>query len=340
MVRIVEDVVNVVGDSLEACLYSRYLASKPEITVVDHYTTGEYGGFYFDDKKDSAYCALFLTESQVSKIASFLPEFQTIKITEHYLKAPVKKIRFSNPYDEYITYPLTKNSFELDMDYRDNVLRHYTYEEFIAEYKDTKNITKLMKNIFSEQIYMNLIKKIGCNQWNLNQSQLEAGRLYHQLQLGCLNSEDPFNYHHPIGGASALCRALLNHPKIKIHTNTRKNIKAEVKSKTNKITYLFEYIDYYMDFMFGGFDYVKGHTDIHSKSISEYKYFRVLTPFDKQYYAYFGVDATSYKVWNEEATISSHDFGRLQLVPSQVNYRKLNDYRKIAHVSRNFKVLI
>jgi hypothetical protein len=62
---------------------------------------------------------------------------------------------------------------------------------------------------------MNLIKKIGCNQWNVNQSQLDAGRLYNMLQLGQLSSETPFQYHHPIDGISALCKELLNHPKIK-----------------------------------------------------------------------------------------------------------------------------
>jgi hypothetical protein len=340
MVQMVEDIVNVIGDSLDACLYSRYLASKPNISRIDHYTTGEYGGFYFDQIKDSAYCVLFLTDPQLSKITDFLPNLQTIQVEEHYLKAQIKKMKFSSPYDEYVTFPINRSSFELDMDYADNILKTYTYDEFIAEYREHKNITKLMKCIFSENFYMNLIKKIGCNQWNTNQSQLDAGRLYGMLQLGQLSSETPFKYHYPVNGISSLCRELLNHPKIKIHTANRKTIKAETKAQTNKITYLFEYIDYYMDFMFGGFEYVVGHTDVHSKSISEYKYFRVLTPFDKKYYSYFGVDATSYKAWNETSLITSHDFKRQLLIPTQANYRRMNDYRKISQVNRNFKVLV
>lgn len=340
MVRIVEDVVNVIGDSLEACLYARYLASKPNITRIDHYTTGEYGGFYFDQIKDSSYCALFLTDSQLSKILDFIPDLSTILIEENYLKAPMKKMRFSSPYDEYVSFPINRSSFELEMDYVDNILKNYTYDEFISEYKEHKNITKLMKSIFSDNFYMNLVKKIGCNQWNTNQSQLDAGRLYRILQLDQLSSESPFRYHYPANGVSALCVELLNHPKIKIHKADRKTIKSETKAQTDRVTYLFEYIDYYMDFMFGGFDYVVGHTEVHSKSISEYKYFRILTPFDKQYYAYFGIEATSYKVWNEVMNITSHDFKRALLIPTQSNYRRMNDYRKISLVNRNFKVLV
>lgn len=340
MVRISEDVVNVVGDSLEACLYSRYLASKPNITKVNHYTTGEYGGFYFDKNKDSAYCALFLTAGQLDKILKFIPDLDFKQVTENHLKVPVKKIKFSNQYDEYISYPLNRSSFEVEMDYNDNILKSFTAEEFIAEYKEHKNITKLMKTIFSDQLYLNIMKKVGCNQWNTNQSQLDAGRLYNMLHLGQISSETPFEYYHPVNGVSAMCEELLSDPKISVHVNSRKNIKAITKSQTNLVTYLFEYIDYYMDFMFGGFEYMKGHTDIHSKSISEYKYFRVYTPFDKKYYAYFGVDSTTYKVWNEQVVINSHSYGRMALIPSQANYRKLNDYRKVSLVSRNFKVLI
>jgi hypothetical protein len=340
MVQISEDVVNVVGDSLEACLYSRYLASKPNITRVDHYTTGEYGGFYFDEVKDDSYAALFLTSAQLLKIRNFIPNIEVKLVTENYIKAPVKKIKFSSPYDEYISYPLNRSSFELEMDYVDNVLKTFTLEEFISEYKEHKNITKLMKDIFSDQLYLNIIKKIGCNQWNTNQSQLDPSRLYNLLHLYQLSSNKPFEYYHPVEGVSSLCRELLNHNKIVVHTAPRKNIKATTKAQTNKITYLFEYIDYYMDFMFGGFDYMKGNTEIHSKSISDYRFFRIYTPFDKKYYAYFGINEVTYKSWNDPMLINSHDFGRAAFSPTQANTRKMIDYRKVSNVSRNFKVLV
>lgn len=340
MARISEDVVNVVGDSLEACLYSRYLASMPEIKQVNHYTTGEYGGFYFDEKKDDSYVALFLTSTQLDRVKEFMPTLREIPLCENYLKAPVKKIRFSNPYDEYIPYPINKTSFEVEMDYEDNILRKYTYEEFLKEYKDCKNITKLMKSVFSESIYMNLIKKIGCNQWGLNQSQMEVGRLYNILNLGQIGSDVEFKYFYPNGGVSLLCKNLLNNQKISIKHGSRKDIKKATKSQLDKVTYYFEYIDYYMDFMFGPLEYVKAETEIHNKSISEYKYFRVYTPFDKNHYAYFGVEAYTYRTRNVPTKITTHNFSRSLIVPSQSNYRKIYDYRKVSAVSRNFKIMV
>ena len=341
MVRISEEYVNVVGDSLESCLYARYLAeTKPKIKRIDHYTTGEYGGFYFDEVKDSSYIPLFLTRPQLLKINKFIPNFEVKLISENHVKVPAKKIKFTTPYDEYITYPINRGCFELDMDYKDAILRNFTYEEFIAEYKDSKNITRLMKTVFSDNFYLNIIKKIGCNQWNTNQSQIDPGALYHMLHLEQIDSKDSFEYYYPVNGMSDLCKQLLDHPKIAKHTATRKNIKATFKAQEDRTVYLFEYIDYYMDFMFGGFDYMKCNTEIHTKSFSEQNYFRIYTPFDKTYYVYFGIGQTSYKSQNIPYLITANDFCRSILVPTMTNYRRLNEYRKVAQVSRNLKIMI
>lgn len=340
MVRIKEDLVNVIGDSIDACLYSRYLADNSIINSIDHHTTGQYGGFYFDEHKDDSYSALFVSEKQLNKIKEFLPDVQVIEVTENYLKTPIKKMRFSSPYDEYITYPINRGSFELEMDYDENILRSYSFEEFIDEYKKCKNVTKLMKNIFSDYFYMNLIKKIGCNQWNINQSQMDPSRLYSMLNLGHLDENKRVKYYYPIKGASQLCKDLLKHPKINVIETNRKNIRSKTKSELNKVTYIFEYVDYYMDFMFGGLDYIAAKTELHSKSISENKYFKVLTPFDKKYHCYFGVDTNTYKTYNENFSITSHDFRKLLMVPSQNNYRKLSDYKKVSNVSKNLKIIV
>lgn len=340
MLRVSEDVVNVVGDSLVSCMYSRYLASLPHIKQVNHYTTGEYGGFYFDRKKDSSFVALFLSKHQIDEVRKLLPEAAFIPLSESYLKAPVKKIKFSSPYDEYIPYPITKSSFELDMDYHDCVLKTYSKAEFLEEYASNKNITKLMKSVFSETMYMNLMKKIGCNQWGMNQSQMDARSIYALLSLEQLGNDNQMQYYYPANGASKLCIDMLSDSKIKIIEMEPKKIKKEIKANSHIVSHLFDYIDYYMDFMFGGLDYVSAKTEIHSKSISEYRYFRVLTPFDKTHYMYFGVEAVSYKVSSVPMLIRSNSFGRGVLCPSQANYRKIADYRKVSAVSRNLKVMI
>jgi len=341
MVRISEDSANVVGDCLEACLYSRHLAEDlKHMKEITHYTTGEYGGFYFDEIKDDSYCILFLSKDQLTKILRYIPNLKYKAVLENHLRVPVKKIKFSSSYDEHITFPINRNSFELEIDYQDSILKKYTYEQFIEEYKSHKNITRLMKSVFSESFYLNIIKKISCNQWNTNQSQIDPSRLYHMLHLNQLDSTKQFEYYFPVEGISSLCKELLNHPKIKVAKESRNNTKKIIKSQTNKVTYIAEYVDYYLDFMFGGFDYMISRTETHGKSLSESTIFRTYTPFDKKYYMYFGTESTVYKIWNTPKLITSHSFNRMCLVPSISNYRKLVDYRKVSNVSRNLKILL
>lgn len=341
MVRISDESANVVGDCLEACLYSRHLAEdNSNMKEITHYTTGEYGGFYFDEIKDDSYCILFLSRDQLAKILKFLPNLKYKAVLENHMRVPVKKIKFSSSYDEHITFPINRNSFELDIDYQDSILKKYTHEEFIEEYKSHKNITRLMKSVFSESFYLNIIKKISCNQWNTNQSQIDPSRLYQLLHLNQIDSNKQFEYYYPIDGLSALCKELLNHPKIKVVKESRSETKKIIKAQVNKVTYIAEYVDYYLDFMFGGFDYMVGRTEVYGRSLAESNLFRTYTPFDKKYYMYFGTESTVYRTLNEPKTITSHKFNRMCIVPSIGNYRKLADYRKVSSVSRNLKILI
>ena len=74
MHRISKEVVNVVGDSLEACLYSRFLLdNNPEIKKINHYITGNLGGIYADREKNEHYNILFLNAKTREKIVGFLP---------------------------------------------------------------------------------------------------------------------------------------------------------------------------------------------------------------------------------------------------------------------------
>lgn len=340
MVRVADDCFNVVGDSIEACLYSRHLVeTNPKIKQINHYTTGEYGGFYFDGKIDDSFVAYFLTENNVNRICEYIG-LNLTRLATSSIKIPAKKIKFTTVYDDHIDYPINRGSFELDMDYKDAVKLELSFDEYVKEYKQCKNITKLMKSIFSEQFYMNVIKKIGCNQWDMNQSQFDPCRLYNILQLSQISSEVPAPVYYPTNGASEMCKELLNHPKINVIVKKRSDIKNTIKLATSLVTYVFEYIDYYFDFIFGGLDYMKASTKIHSKNIAERNYFRTITPHDLEYYMYFGIGQLTYKTKNVPTRIRSNDFSRLALVPSASNFRKIAEYHKVANVNRNLKIMI
>lgn len=341
MNRISKDVVNVVGDSLEACLYSRFLLeNNPDIKKINHYITGNLGGVYADRVKNEHYNILFLNAKTRDKIAGFLPSCKFELIVDNYIKVPQKKIKFSNNYDNHLHFPLNKTIFELEIDYSDAVLSPLTFEEFIKEYKEVKNITRLMKMMFSDTFYGNIIKKIGTNQWNINLSQMDPIKLYKSvLCLDYIDSDDIVEYYHPVDGATALCEELLSHYKINVIRVDRKSIKNVVNNDRDKLTYIQDNIDYYMNFMFGALDYVQYQTEVHKKSIAHTQTSRILTPHDKTYFQFFEKDSITYKTWSKSTRISSNDFEYLALVPSISNYKKILDYKKVAAVSQNIKIV-
>lgn len=341
MARVLSSSVNVVGDSLDACMYSRYLAeNSSSVEEIVHYVTNEVGGVHFDAVKDSAYYMQFLKRQVKDKIQEYLPAYEFELVLDTFVKIPNKKIKFHTSYDGYVRFPITRSTFELDIDYADAVLNSMKLNEFLVEYKSTKNITKVMKSIFSDDFYMSVIKKIGSNQWNLNQSQIDPLRLYASvLSLDSLDDDSIVEYYHPNRGTSELCMKLLNHPKIKIVTASRRDIKSTIKSQVTRVSYICEYFDYYFDFMFGGLDYVQYCTEVHSRSLNDSELVRIYTPYDKTYHVFFEIDSVTYKVASKPSLITSNNFNRMALSPSISNYKKILDYKKVSAVSRNLKIV-
>lgn len=341
MRQISKEIVNVVGDSLEACLYSRFLLdNNPEIKKINHYITDNLGGIYADREKKDHYNILFLNAKTREKIAGFLPSHKFELIVDNYIKVPQKKIKFSNNLDGYIHFPFTLKSFELQLDYNDAILNTMNFETFIKEYKEVKNITRLMKMIFSDEFYGNIIKKIGGNQWNINLSQVDPIKLYRNiLNLDYIESDDIVEYYHPIEGATKLCEELLSHLKINVIRTDRKTIKNVVNNTKDVVNYVQDYIDYYMNFMFGAFDYVQYQTEVHKKSISYHNTSRTFSIYDKTYFQFFEKDSITYKSWSKDMKISSNEFEYLAVVPSMSNYKKLAEYKKFAAVSQTIKII-
>lgn len=341
MNRISKEVVNVVGDSLEACLYSRFLLdNNPEIKKINHYITDNLGGIYADREKNEHYNILFLNAKTREKIAGFLPSHKFELIVDNYIKLPIRKISFSNTYDGHVHFPFTLKSFDNQLDYNDAILNTMSFETFIKEYKEVKNITRLMKMIFSDAFYGNIIKKIGGNQWNINLSQVDPIKLYRNiLNLDYIESDDIVEYYHPVDGATKLCEELLAHQKINVIKTDRKSIKGVVNNSKDILSYVQDHIDFYMNFMFGALDYVQYQTEIHKKSISYHNTSRTFTPYDKCHFQFFEKDSITYKSWSKDVKISSNDFEHLALVPSLTNYKKIQDYKKFAAVSQTIKIV-
>ena len=330
------NIINVYGDTLDSCVYSRVIADRYTDHKIIHHSSGEFGGIYSDNNKMLG----LLTEKQANKILEYLPDYVFIPVTETYVKVPHNKLKFKNTSDGNVRFPFTRKSFECEYDYNDMILEKPTFEEYIEDYKENKNIVKLMKTVFQDNFYMDVSKKIGTNVFNLIQSQMDAKYLYKTLfSMDFLDSADYFIYYIPSTGFGDLCLQLLNNHNITIKIDNRKNIKDRLSTKRDQ-NYVFDYFDYYFDFIFGGIDYTKFTPKEFKKTLFNTEFItRTYTPYDKKYGIYYQIESTIYCVENTSYSIKSNTIESAIPTPSQTNYKKISQYIELANNMPNVKII-
>lgn len=328
------NVINVYGDSLDACVYTRTLSEKfPNRTIV-HYSSGEFGGIYSNKNGMLG----LLSENRMRLISSYI-DAEFIPVTESYVKVPYNKLKIKNTTDGNIRFPITKKSFEFEYDYDDVILSTPTYEEFIEEYSNNKNIVKVMKKIFNDSFYTDVIKKIGTNIFDTIQSQLDARYLYKTLfNMESLQLCDYFIYYCPVGGYDSLCRKLLENSNIKTVITDRVSIKKSLEN--NDQNYLFDYFDYYLDYIYGGIEYTKFTPKEYKKTLfNTDQISRIYTPYDKNYGIYYQIESTIYSVETSKYFIKSNNFSSCIPTPSQTNFKKISQYLELVSNIPNMNII-
>lgn len=327
-------IINVFGDTLDSCVYTRMLSEKYPDKTIYHYSSGNFGGIY----SDSNGMLGLLNETRKNIILSYI-QTEFIPITETYVKVPYSKLDIKNTTDGNIRFPFTKKSFEFDYDFYDVILSTPTYEEFMTNYIDNKNLVKCMKNVFADSFYMNVSKKIGTNIFDVIQSQLDPKYLYKALfNMDSLLLDEYFIYYSPAYGFTDLCTKLLAKSNIKVILDNRKSLKKALDN--NNMNYLFDYFDYYMDFIFGGIEYTK-FTPIEYKKtlLNTDQICRVYTPYDKKYGIYYQIDNIIYAVVNSKYLIKSNYFDVCMPTPSQLNYKKIKQYVELTNNIPNISIM-
>lgn len=332
--------VNVVGDSIESCLVSRKLSDNPAVKEVHHYTTGALGGVFIDDV-ETVYLGL-LSKSQVNKIQQYLPDEVFEEVSESYLKIPHKKLNFQNSYDGYIRFPFTANSFENEFDMDDIILEKYGYTQYVDKLLEYKNINKIFKEMFEDHFYMNIIKKIGTNIWNLNISQLDPSYVYKGLlHLEHLDTQEPIMFYRPKIGYSGICKKLLEKDNITIVKENRINIKNKTKAQIDIMTYYCEYYDFYYDFLYGAMEYINPIVEMYKKNnLNTENYVKIQTPYDKKYGVYYQLNNNTYRVFFENYIINTNSYSAKQLIPSIANMKRYSEYKKMADLMINSRIIL
>lgn len=333
-VKINNDVINIYGDGLEACLYARYLANKHPEKKIIQYGVGLLGGIYHE----STGLVGFLNSAQVDKISEYI-DIEYIETSEIYVKIPYNKVKFKNTLDGNIRFPFNRKSFESEYDYSDTVISTPTYEEFIAKFKQNKNIVKCLKDIFSDSFYVDVVKKIGTNFFNITQSQLDPKYIYkHLLKLESLATNEYLIQYVPALGHSNLCEELLKKSNISRVILSRQEIKNNIRNN-NQINYIFEYYDYYLDFIFGAIDYFRQEPTLFKTTLYNLDSIsKTITPYDKKYGQYIQIESNIYGIATESYCINNNEFKTCTPLPTYCNVKKIQEYVQLTSNMPNVKI--
>lgn len=329
-----ENIVNVYGDTIESCMYSRILAENSNKKIIHHYSE-QLGGIY-----STTGMLGLLTGKQVKKIKEFLPEEEFIIITETYVKIPYNKLKIKNGTDGNIRFPLTKKSFESEYDYEDTIINTYTYQEYVEKYKESKNITKVFKSIFQDNFYIDVVKKVGSNLFNVIQTQMDYRYLYKTLlNLDSLEQDEIYQFYLPVCGFEKLCFKLLEKENITVVNQSRIDVKNKFRDNF-ELNYLFEFADYYFDFVYGALDYIKYEVTPYKTTLyNTEEISKVYTPYDKKHGLYFQIDNVIYSVDANKTRIRSNNFGKITIMPTLDNCKKNSQYVELANNIPNVKII-
>lgn len=327
-------IINVYGDTLESCVYARMLAETRPNLKIRHYSSSNLGGIYVNSALG------LLTEKQMLRVLEYMPEYEFTPVTETYVRIPYNKLKIKNTTDGNIRFPFTVKSFESEYDYDDVVLSTPTFDEFMDRCKANKNIVKTMKEIFQDSFYVDVAKKIGTNLFDVIQSQLDPKYIYKQLfNMESLSYDDYLVYYTPVNGFEDLCVELLKHENIEMIITDRKSIRDKLNGN-NEMNYVFDYFDYYLNFIFGPIEYYKFTSTEYKKTLYNTEFIsRTYTPYDKKYGLYYQIENTIYAVSTRSYAIRCNIFDNCIPKPTITNVKKIAQYLDLVSKIPNINII-
>lgn len=327
--------INVIGDSLKTILFCRKLLSLGAKSV-NLYTSGRFGGVYCDKIKGKNSPLLLFSEEEKNRIQEYY-DGDFIETTSTYVSAPSKKIPFELEYDEYFKFPITKKTFLSKEEYDENIINPIDFTAYKNLVSQKMSMNNILKFIFSDKLYNNIIKKIYKNMYKSIITKLTPPSVFFRhLRIDNIKKDGDVPFYYPVDGIYTTCKKILGN-KVNVKIMDARSIKKSIDS-SNELFYVCDYIDYYFGFMYGALDYISIETKciLDKSDISEI--YRIDTPYEETYQEY-KLDRSSYKCKSKLETIKSNNFGDLLLVPSVKNSRLIRKYENYSDNNLRLKVM-
>lgn len=324
------------GSSLESCLAARILADSGSIDSVTYIVTGDVGGCRCDEGGTVKYGFFPLERSAVDSILKVMPNERFISSSNRKVKVPHDGCPITNSYNGEILFPLTRASFE-DYDEWEEVRKCTDdYDGYLSKAIELHNAPQVLKKMYSKPIYESIVKRIAVNLWSCRQGMLDPRFLFTEaISVESINDKIPVEFYVPVSGFTELSKSLLDHKKINVvYGHSRESVRGMVRSR-NRMFYLYDDVDYYLDYVFGMMECVKfTSTEIGFSADISITY-DICNKTSCAVYSYMG------KKYTMKSSKTSYDEDTCKVVaPTVGNIRSYAGYAGMAAVLPSVNILI
>lgn len=324
------------GSSLESCLAARILADSGSIDSVTYIVTGDVGGCRCDEGGTVKYGFFPLERSAVDSILKVMPNERFISSSNRKVKVPHDGCPITNSYNGEILFPLTRASFE-DYDEWEEVRKCTDdYDGYLSKAIELHNAPQVLKKMYSKPIYESIVKRIAVNLWSCRQGMLDPRFLFTEaISVESINDKIPVEFYVPVSGFTELSKSLLDHKKINVvYGHSRESVRGMVRSR-NRMFYLYDDVDYYLDYVFGMMECVKfTSTEIGFSADTSITY-DICSKTSCATYSYMG------KKYTMKSSKTSYDEDTCKVVaPTVGNIRSYAGYAGMAAVLPSVNILI
>jgi hypothetical protein len=303
---------------------------------VRHHTTGHIGGINYDVDGYPLHGMLPISESVKHTMTTlgadgeFLGPFIT-----RYIHVPYDKLKIKNKDNGDILWPFSRDSFDHN-EWNAILCGIKDYNGMVDEANKTRNAPASLRKRLPTGFYGSVIKRMGVNLLCNPHGQLEPVALIEGvLKLDTIYGLYPEPYYIYKDGISDACNKILaaNNVGLVIEdiSTTRNRIR-----KRDKLFYITERHDYFLDYVAGGIDYIT-YMPTKVSDAMDADYYIKYTPYEKHSIEYM----YNHVLYKSESVPAHANDSKIQCVqvPTIKTMRALDEYKEIAKITPSVRVI-
>lgn len=335
MPKIDMSTVHVVGDSLQACIAS-YSLSLVSSRVI-HHTTGRLGGINYDKDGYPVYSMLPITEDIKNILIGMGISNEDFigPLIARYIHIPYDKLKIKNKSNGDISWPFNRDSFDSN-EWNSIVYSMKDYISMIEESNKTRNAPAVLRRRLPINFYNSVVKRMGVNLLCSPHGQIEPTALIESvLRLDNIYNDRPEPFYICKYGITKICDKLLDRGNIKIVSENIGTTRMSIRNR-DKLFYIVDRHDYFLDFIAGGIDYVTYKSDDSTVNTDE-DYTIRYTPHEDHSIEYVH-NHKMYKIRSSVAKSSDNDVPCMQ-IPTMKTVKAMEEYREVAKVTPSIRII-